>query len=308
MHAAVGRRVKSDYDHPKCRTIRFNRRLWQTRCTQSGPRLSETVVTSPSVSTTIDRPTPRVVIREGFVWDDHDAYLFDIDGTLLRSTDRVHFESFFSSVRKEMGRELLLDGVVLHGNTDPGILRDAFHAVNLEDAEWQDSLEAVLDRMRKTVTEKRDSMAVRVMPGVPEVLAHLRQRGAKLGVATGNLETIGWLKIDVAGLRDWFKFGGFSDKFLARSDMIGNAAALARAIAGEEATVCVVGDTPFDISAAKANDLPTIAVATGNFSFGELLKCGPEVCATTLQDLLDPTASQTRGQRLESQSDGRSKP
>lgn len=257
---------------------------------------------------TVEQRERRVVIRDGFAWDDYDAYLFDIDGTLLRSIDGVHYNSFFSSVKQEMGRELLLDGVVLHGNTDPGILRDAFRRVKLEDREWQDSLEAVLDRMRQTVTEQRASMSVRVMPGVPEVLAHLRRRGAKLGVATGNLEIIGWLKIEAAGLREWFKFGGFSDKYLTRPEMIGNAAALARAIAGEQATVCVVGDTPFDITAAKANGLPAIAVATGNYSFGELLKFGPEACVTSLQDLLQSAGSENADKDLAHQSPERENP
>ena len=234
-------------------------------------------------------PTARVAIRDGFAWDDQDSYLFDIDGTLLRSSDGVHYHSFFSSVQQELGRELVLDGVVVHGNTDPGILRDAFRLAKLNDADWQNALEPILERMRETVSKHRDEMAVHVMPGVPEVLQHLRERGAKLGVATGNLETIGWLKIQAAGLRDWFKFGGFSDNCFTRPEMIGNAAALARAIAGENATVCVIGDTPFDISAAHANKLPAIAVATGNYSFDELLDSAPEVCTTTLQDLLDHT-------------------
>src|SRR5271163_2369876 len=77
----------------------------------------------------------QVFVREGFVWDGEPAYLFDIDGTLLRSQDRIHLTSFFSSVKSVMGRELDLDPVVLSGNTDPGILRDAFHAAELEDSE-----------------------------------------------------------------------------------------------------------------------------------------------------------------------------
>ena len=104
------------------------------------------------------------------------------------------------------------------------------------------------------------------MPGVLSVLAYLQSRRKLLGVATGNLEQIGWLKIELAGLRDWFSFGGFSDRHALRSDMIANALAAARKIGGEHVKVCVVGDTPSDIAAAKANGLPTIAVATGSFS------------------------------------------
>lgn len=100
---------------------------------------------------------------------------------------------------------------------------------------------------------------------------------------------IGWIKIEQAGLREWFHFGGFSDEFPLRSELIGHAAKKAREMAGADARVCVVGDTPRDIEAAHANELPVIAVATGHFSFDELLEHKPEVCTTSLTDLLAAT-------------------
>lgn len=249
--------------------------------------IDPTAVAGPQASAPAE--PPQVFVREGFVWDAEPAYLFDIDGTLVRCQDRIHYTSFFSSVRRVLGRELSLDQVVLHGNTDPGILRDAFAASHLEDAAWRPRLEEILDAMRGDVLAQRQAMQVRVMPGAQATLAHLRAKGAALGVATGNLESIGWLKIELAGLRDWFAFGGFSDRFVERAEMIGHAAGIARAFATADASVCVVGDTPADISAARANRLPVIAVATGRYSFQELRKCDPEVCATTLEALLDQT-------------------
>ncbi len=128
------------------------------------------------------------------------------------------------------------------------------------------------------------------MPGVEEVLRHLAQKGALLGVASGNLEAIGWIKIEKAGLREWFRFGGFSDHFPIRAELIAHAARKARELAGPEARpqpkICVVGDTPRDIEAARANSLPVIAVATGKCSFDELAKCQPEACVSSLADLL----------------------
>jgi phosphoglycolate phosphatase len=228
----------------------------------------------------------RIYMQDGFCWDQQTAYLFDIDGTLLRSRDRIHYQSFFESVRSVMGRELDLDGVILSGNTDPGILYDAFRIAALDKKHWQPMLEDVLEHMRTTVAAQRDQMNLVKMPGVDEILAYLRDKGAVLGVGTGNLESIGWLKLEVLGIRQWFTFGGFSDRFPVRSDMITHAAEQARAIAGPDASVCIVGDTPFDISAAKANGLPTIAVATGHFSFDELMEHNPEVCVSTLEVLL----------------------
>ena len=127
------------------------------------------------------------------------------------------------------------------------------------------------------------------MPGVEAVLTHLSRRGALLGVATGNLEAIGWIKIEEAGLREWFRFGGFSDNFPIRAELVADAARKAREMSGAGAHVCVVGDTPRDVEAAHANELPVIAVATGRFSFEELLEGRPEVCASSLADLLAQT-------------------
>lgn len=232
-------------------------------------------------------PEARVFVREGFRWDGQGAYLFDIDGTLLRSRDRIHVDSFASSVRSVMGRELVLEGVILSGNTDPGILRDAFRLAQLDEAHWQPHLENVLEAMRRDVLSRRAEMKLVKMPGVDEMLAYLEGQGAALGVATGNLESIGWLKIEVLGLRHWFSFGGFSDDYSLRSDMIAHAIRQAHHHTGPAASVCVVGDTPADIAAARANGLPTIAVATGNFTFDQLLEQQPEACATTLTALLE---------------------
>ncbi len=234
----------------------------------------------------------RVYVEEGFRWDEQRAYLFDIDGTLMRHRDRVHVDAFFKGVRDVMGRELVLDGVVLSGNTDPGILRDAFQLASVDDSVWRPHREDVLRAMCVHVAERRAEMLWSIMPGVEAMLEHLERKGALLGVATGNLEEIGWIKIENAGLRRWFRFGGFCDRFEARQDMIAHAAEQARAIlrtmnGGADTTMCVIGDTPRDIEAARANGLSTIAVATGRYSFEQLMEHRPEVCTTTLEALLE---------------------
>jgi phosphoglycolate phosphatase-like HAD superfamily hydrolase len=228
----------------------------------------------------------RTAIETGFAWDRQGAYLFDIDGTLLRSRDRVHLDSVAQSVRKVMGIEVSLAGVALQGNTDTSILREACEQAGIPAAQLEPQVAAILEAMCESVADRRSELQLVLMPGVQQMLAHLAQNHALLGVATGNLEMIGWIKIEEVGLREWFHFGGFSDRFPVRSDLIGHAAAKARELAGRRASVCVVGDTPRDIEAAHRNGLPVISVATGHFSFEELLKHGPEVCTTSFSDLL----------------------
>jgi phosphoglycolate phosphatase-like HAD superfamily hydrolase len=238
------------------------------------------------MQTTQPNQEARVAIEPGFAWDKQDAYLFDIDGTLLRSRDRIHFNSFASSVQRVTGFEITLAGILLHGNTDTAILREACQQAGIPAEVMEQSTGAILEAMRHAVAEQRNAMDLIRMPGVAEVLDHLARNGALLGVASGNIEAVGWIKIEQAGLRQWFRFGGFSDHFSIRSELIGQAASKAREMAGKGASICVVGDTPRDIEAARANFLSVIAVATGNFTFDELLKLQPEVCASSLADLL----------------------
>jgi phosphoglycolate phosphatase len=227
-----------------------------------------------------------VAVRDGFRWDDCDAYLFDIDGTLLQAHGGVHNDAFSSSVEAVMGHPLSIAGVAVHGSTDTGILREAFRSAAIAEEVWQPRLEEILTCMRETVQRRREHMSVTTMPGVLSMLAYLKDRGKLLGVATGNLEQIGWTKIEIAGLRSWFRFGGFSDCYPVRADMIAHALSEAQKLSGNGVKVCVVGDTPSDIAAARANRLPTIAVATGHFSYDDLLRHQPEVCTPTLEALL----------------------
>ena len=235
----------------------------------------------------------RVTVLPGFSWDKQNAYLFDIDGTLLRSRDRVHVDSFASSVHRVTGFEITLAGIVLHGSTDTAILREACRQAGVPADLLEAHLDGILEAMRHAVSERRLEMDLVRMPGVEQVLDHLARRGALLGVATGNLELIGWIKVEQAGLRQWFRFGGFSDHFPIRSELVGQAADKARELAGRGASICVVGDTPRDIEAARANFLSVIAVATGRYSFDELMQYQPEVCATSLADLLAHTGTES---------------
>ncbi len=218
-------------------------------------------------------------------WDGYDAYLFDIDGTLLHCTDAVHYFAFCEALTGLAGRPLNLDGVVAHGNTDVGILRDALRLAGVAEEEWRPRLAAAREEIGRFVEERAGELCAAALPAVVEVLKHLRASGAVLGVATGNLERVGRVKLGHCGLLGYFDFGGYSDAFETRRDVFGGALRKARELAGAEATVCVVGDTPEDVRAAKANGLDVIAVATGIFPFEELQGEGPDFCLRSLEEL-----------------------
>ena len=228
----------------------------------------------------------RAFVRPGFRWDAADAYLFDIDGTLLNSRDAVHYFSFRTAARRVLGIEAGIDGVPVHGNTDPGILRAALAKAGVPEDVVDAHMAEIVEQMCAEVQRNQADLRPELCPSILELISYLQLRGKLLGAASGNLEPIGWLKLEKAGLRQRFAFGSFSFPLESRTDIFEHGIALARERLGEQAIVVVVGDTPSDIEAAHAIAAPVIALATGVFSFSDLLACEPDACFACSTDLL----------------------
>ena len=86
--------------------------------------------------------------------------------------------------------------------------------------------------MNAEVAQKADEMEVELCPGIPELLAELHRQDKVLGVVTGNLEQVGWLKLERGGIRHFFDFGSFSDTREKREDIFRHGAELARKLRG----------------------------------------------------------------------------
>lgn len=225
----------------------------------------------------------RVMAR---AWDSYDAYLFDIDGTLLHCRDAVHYSAFCSVLERVVGRPMTLQGVVAHGNTDIGILRDAFRFEGIEEDLWRPRLTELAQSMCEYVRQRERELCIDALPNVRRILDYLRDKGTVLGVATGNLRGIGELKLRRAGLLSYFQFAGWSDEFESRAEVFRAAVERARSFAGAGASICVVGDTLADIAAARANGLSVIAVATGIYTVDTLAAENPDLCVGCLDELL----------------------
>jgi phosphoglycolate phosphatase len=217
-----------------------------------------------------------------------DAYLFDIDGTLLNTRDAVHYYAFRNAARDIFGVDATIDGVPVHGNTDIGILRSALTRAGVSPADFEQRLPRLIDHMCDDVQRNAAGMRVEVCPGIPELLARLREAGKLLGVVSGNLEPIGWAKVGAAGLRGFFAFGCFSGRNEERADIFREGIGQVHRRLGPAATVCVIGDTPSDVHAARQASIPIISVATGIFPCEELRALAPDECVSSCSELLDP--------------------
>jgi phosphoglycolate phosphatase len=224
----------------------------------------------------------------GFRWRDFDAYLFDIDGTLLNSRDAVHYNAFHSAIRTLLGCEARIDNVPVHGNTDIGILKAVTEAGNIPVSALTTHRAAILQHMCEEVERNAADLRPELCPAIRSVLQDLHTAGKLMGIVSGNLEPIGWRKLQVAGIRHYFTIGSFSDRHDTRVEIFRWGAAEARKQLGLNARVCFIGDTPSDIAAARALDTPIVAVATGIYPLSELNKLGAHVCIPCFEDLLQP--------------------
>ena len=222
---------------------------------------------------------------QGREWDSFNAYLFDIDGTLLHCRDAVHYFGFCEVLSSIAGKPVTLEGVTAHGNVDVGILRDALAYAGVPEAEWRPRLPAMREHLCRYVEAHKAGFEAEALPGVRAALEHLRAKGAMLGIATGNLATIGRAKLEHTGLWEFFTVGGWSDEYETRADVFRNAVAKMKAAAGANASICVLGDTPVDVAAARANGVPVIAVATGIYSADALLTSSPDLLLSSFEDL-----------------------
>lgn len=238
------------------------------------------------VPVTSARPHP-AYFRPGYRWDNADAYLFDIDGTLLHCRDAIHFQAFHHAFQDVMAVAANLSGLHLHGNTDIGILRAALRREAIPDAVIDTRMHQIVEHMCAEVLANREGLQPELCPSIRELVLALAGRAKLLGIASGNLEAIAWTKLERAGLRNAFSFGSFAWPRESRVEIFGQAVALARDRLGQGARVCVIGDTPADVDSAKACGASVIALATGIYNFAQLRSTDPDACCNSAADLLE---------------------
>ena len=215
-----------------------------------------------------------------------DAYVFDIDGTLLVTRDLVHWNALHQAMLEAYGVDATIEGIPYHGMTDLSILRAALAREGIRDGAFEAALPKALEVVCREVDAHRTEIRPQVCPGIPALLEKLSSQGHLMGVASGNLETVGWHKIDAAHLRKYFAFGYYSDRCETRAGIFRNAVDHVKRALGAKATTCFIGDTPADVRAAREIGAHIVAVASGTFGVAELRACQPDLCVEHWKELL----------------------
>jgi phosphoglycolate phosphatase len=211
------------------------------------------------------------------------ALVFDIDGTL------VTFKFDVQGTRRAILMEMASSGFDTQGlglaTPTQGFLDSAKAQASSGGAQ------ADFDAFRARVYEILDGFEVRsvastsALPGAKEALQRLKANGARLAVLTNSGLRAAREALGRAGLSGYFEF------VLTRDDTVsmkprpeGIASAVSRLGVGPESTY-YVGDSPFDIAAAKGAGVRVISVATGNYTVERLRAEGADLAVSSIAEI-----------------------
>jgi phosphoglycolate phosphatase len=212
--------------------------------------------------------------------------LFDIDGTLIHDGGAAR-ESFTVAIAETYGYRGELRRYDFSGRTDPQIahmvLRDAGFAA--------DEIEQRLPRLWEIYVAELARHAparVRELPGIRELLNALRADDrATLGLLTGNIEPGARLKLDAAGLNEYFPFGAFGSDSPHREELPPIAIERAADFCGHRfrgRDVVIVGDSIYDIRCGAPHAATTIAIASGKTPAEKLRAENPHHIFTSAEE------------------------
>lgn len=213
--------------------------------------------------------------------------LFDLDGTVLTfegappGPGRV---ALGRAMQELHGTERATDGLRLAGGTDRALARTMLSRAGVaqDDAAIAKVLSSYVAHLGRVLRDRR----YRPIGAVSRVVAELRNRGAMVGLATGNVREGARLKLSSAGLESTFdlSFGGFGGDAELRSDIVRIAAG--RCAVDGTAKLVVVGDTEHDVRAGRAVGARVVGVAMDEPARAELAAAGADAIVGACGDEL----------------------
>jgi HAD superfamily hydrolase (TIGR01509 family) len=211
------------------------------------------------------------------------AAILDVDGTLV-DTNYHHALAWFRAFAAE---GIVLPMWRLHRHVGMG--GDKFVAAVAGD----EVEERLGDRLREAWEERFDELIDETEPldGARDLIEELKRRGHQVVLASSAIErhVDAFLeKLDARELADGWTTNDDVEASKPDPDLVNAALAKART-----RDAVMVGDTPWDVQAAKQAGLETICVVTGGFSRQELEEAGAAAVyesLTEFRDDLDQTA------------------
>ncbi len=211
--------------------------------------------------------------------------LFDIDKTLLVGST-VHYTALKNAISEVYGIENPPSVANLQGMTDLKIICATLSQANIDLKTIKSGLDECMEIMYLKFKDALQRKDLKVLDGVKQLLENLQRLEIHMGLVTGNMEAIAYLKLKKVGLKDYFQFGGFGDVAMKRSSLVKKALEASDMSIGilKRENIFLVGDTPRDILGGHKLGVRTVGVATGDFSQDELIIAGADFVIENLKD------------------------
>ncbi|GIU81729.1 MAG: hydrolase [Pyrinomonadaceae bacterium] len=220
--------------------------------------------------------------------------LWDIDGTLILSTTRGSYKLYFAStMQKVFGSSGDLEAVMPSGMTDTQIMYESLKNKGFTPEKILSKRDVLLRTFKEEMLKVHESgkESYRVLEGVEEILtATLQKQNFVNALLTGNLSVAAEIKLRSVGLWNYFidSLNVFGEVSCNRKDLAFEALRRFRErykFNFSPSQFVIIGDTPNDISAARAIGAKVLSVATGRVHGKEdLLKHKPDALVESLKD------------------------
>lgn len=206
-----------------------------------------------------------------------DPVLFDLDGTLIDSGAMI-LASFRHATRTVLKREIRDEELL--GAVGGSTLRDQMRAFGA----------AHVDELVRAYREHNTPLHAELQAcnGVLDVLARLREDGRRLGIVTAKRRHTIRLAFAVLPLEEFFDAVVSSEETERHKPHPEPLLLALERLGAEPLSAAYVGDSPFDVRAAKAAGLRAIAVSWGGIHSPERLEAEqPDELVHSAGELLD---------------------
>ncbi len=218
--------------------------------------------------------------------------LWDIDGTLMRSTVQGGYKKYFSAtMQKVFGSAGNLDKITPSGMTDTQIMFEALRDNGITTEKILAEKENILKifKVEMTAVIEKNGEPYEILQGVREILEETDKNPNFINaLLTGNLSVAAEIKLKSVGLWQYFEnspnaFGEISHN---RNDLAVEAGKLFNKkydFKFSPQQFIVIGDTPNDILCARHFGAKITTVATGrNQTTEKLSACNPDAVLESL--------------------------
>jgi len=206
------------------------------------------------------------------------AVFFDLDGTILDTRDLI-LDSMQYAYIKVLGKDTLPSEDELLSLV--GIpLREQMERFSPENSE------ALFEAYLENNSRAPDSM-LKGFSGTAATLTLLRESGFRLAVVTSKRHSPAMEGLERMGLADYFEFVLGADNTTEHKPKPGPLLDAAKIMELAAHECCYVGDSPYDMLAARSANMFAIGALWGMFSKEVLLDAGAEVLISHISELPD---------------------